>query len=174
MLILPMGILFHADRRPSPHIGGYLREIFGNHRKQLFPMSGQYRQPYHLHKCDLGQRFHLPAETPCLAGYVNTDILQFSPRVVRLHELDKGLNQGILPTGAPQQVVDVVEALGQVILFAPSSTTRDLNDAPFDEAGELGAALARLQPGTDRNLPRSRWLPQISEHEIDSPLLRWE
>ena len=77
---------------------------------------------------------------------MNTDIFQFSPRVVRLHELDKGLNQGILSAGAPQQVIDVVETLGQVILFAPSGTTRDLNDAAFDEAGELGTTLARLQP----------------------------
>ena len=98
-------------------------------------MSGQCRQPYHLHKCDLGQRFHLPVETSCLAGDMDTDVLQFSPRVVRLHELDKGLNQGILSAGAPQQVVDVVEALSQVILFAPGSTTHELNDAPLDEAG---------------------------------------
>ena len=77
-------------------------------------------------------------------------------------------------TVAPEQVVDIVHALGEVVLLAPKSAASFLNDPSLDEAGELGAALAGVQPGTVRNLPRGCRLPQDGEREINAPFLGGE
>ena len=76
------------------------------------------------------------------------------------------------PRFRPQQVVDVVQPFGQVILLAPGAAARDLNDPSFRKAGELSAAFARLDPGALRDLPRGSRLPQVREGEVDPPLLR--
>ena len=88
--------------------------------------------------------------------------------------MDEGFDQAIRPTPAPQQVVDVVQALGQVVLLAPGAAARYLDHPAVAEAGKLGAARARLEPGVVRDLPRGRRLPQRSEREIDTPFLRRE
>ena len=77
----------------------------------------------------------------------------------------------VRPAAAPQQVVDVVQALAQVVLLAPGAAARDLDGAPFDEAGELGAAFARIEPRPIRDLLGERRLPQVGEREVDPPFL---
>ena len=77
----------------------------------------------------------------------------------------------VRPASAPQQVVDVVQALAQVVLLAPGAAARDQDGAPFDEASELGTAFTRLDPRPIRDLLRERRLPQIGEGEVDAPFL---
>ena len=77
----------------------------------------------------------------------------------------------VRPAAAAQQVVDVVQALAQVVLLAPGAAARDQNGAPFDEPGELGAAFARLDPRPIRDLLGERRLPQVGEREVDAPFL---
>ena len=81
-------------------------------------------------------------------------------------------DQTVRAAGAPNQVVDVVQALGQVVLLAPGAAARDPDDAPVDEARELGAASVRIESGSVRDLLRGGWLPQVGERQVDPPLLR--
>ena len=87
---------------------------------------------------------------------------------------DEGLDQGVRTAVAAQQVVDVVQPLGQVVLLAAEAAAGHLDHAPFDEAGELGAALAGVDPGALRDLPRGRRLPQVGQRQVDPPLLGGE
>ena len=101
----------------------------------------------------------------------SADVLQLVRRVVRLHEVDECFDQPVRPTAAPQQVVDVVQALGQVVLLASGAAARDLDHPAGAEARKLGAARAGFEPGLVSDLPRGRRLPQRSEREIDTPFL---
>ena len=104
----------------------------------------------------------------------STDVLQLRRRVVGLHEVDEGFDQPVRPTPTSQQVVDVVEALGQVVLLASGAAARYLDHPAVAQARKLGAARARLEPGVVRDLPRGRRLPQRGKREIDTPFLRRE
>ena len=94
-------------------------------------MPGQSRQ-----LCQSFQRSpvqHLPffVEVFHLASNSSPNLHKLRWRVVRLHELNQGLDQGILPAVSPQQVVDVVEPFSQVVLLAPGAAAGDLDDASF-------------------------------------------
>ena len=69
------------------------------------------------------------------------------------------------------QVVNVVETLGDVIELAAFGAAGHFHDAPFGQAFELRAALACLQPGLVGNLPGGNRFPEMNEGEINLPLL---
>ena len=148
-----------------------VREALGNAREQLFAIPGLGQQLDQARKRAAMQRPHLRVEASRLVGDADPDVHQLARRVVRRHEEDEGFDQAARPAVAAQQVVDVVQALAQVVLLAAGAAACGLNDAAIDEAGELGAAFARIEPRPGCDLLRERRLPQIGEGEIDPPLL---
>ena len=134
-------------------------EICGSGCQQLFAIFGQSRQTHQLRERRPIQRPHLWAKLLCLLDDTDTDLPQLTRRVERRHEADEGIDQAISPAFVPQQVVDIVQALGQVVLLAPGGTARHLNDASVDEADEVSAALARLHPGPVRDFLCGRRSP---------------
>ena len=149
-------------------------EICGGHCEQFFTLPGQLRQTDQTRERPKVEGSHPRFLGCCFAGDPGTDVLQLTRRVAQRHEADQGFDQVVRPAFAPQQVIDVVQALAQVVLLAPNCAACDLDDAAFDEAGELGAALARFKPRPIRDLLRERRLPEVGEREVDPPFLGWE
>ena len=75
-------------------------------------------------------------------------------------------------SGTTQQVIDVVHALGQIVLLASRGASHNLRAAPLNETGEMRAAQARVESSAVRDLLCGCRLPQIGEREIDPPFLR--
>ncbi len=85
--------------------------------------------------------------------------------------MDQGFYQRRRPARAAHQVVDIVEPLSEVIELPPGASPGHLHRAPFAQAPQMRAALAGIEPGAFRDLPRRRRLPEISQREIHPPFL---
>ena len=104
-------------------------------------------------------------------NHSSADVLQFGRRVVRLHKVDKCFYKPVRSTPATQQVVDVVQALGQVVLLASGAAARNSDHPTVAEARKLGAARAGFEPGLVRDLPRGRRLPKRGERKVNTAFL---
>ena len=134
-------------------------------------MLGQGRQRQQPYERGLMECSHIPIEVARFTGHLNADISQFVRCVERLHEAYESLDQAVRTAGTAQQIINIVQALSQIILFASRCTSGLLYNASSYETGELSAARTRPKPSPVRDLLCGGRLPQIGEREIDASLL---
>ena len=138
-------------------------------------MPSQFWQAAEVLQCCPVEELYPGVHSTDLYDHVINDRSELGPRVVGIHELHQRRDQTIRASAPAKEIVDVVEALGDVVLlsavgFLPRATPRRARS----DGRRCALQLIGLHTRAIGDLPSGGRLPQRREGQIDPALLGWQ